>query len=171
MSKRLTSVDLQNFIDENGIQATLVTDIGDTPTVPAAAAALGVEPNRIIKTLLFLIQRPGEPQAPLKPVVVISNGESRVDKSRIAERFAVGKKRVKLASPEAVLELLGYPAGGVPPFGHRTELPVLMDASVADLAESQDGVVYGGGGNDHTMLELTVNELIRVTKPEIMPLS
>lgn len=171
MSKILTSADLQKFIDEHGIQATLVTDIGDTPTVPAAAAALGVAPDRIIKTLLFLIQHPGEPQAPPKPVVVISNGVSRVDKRMIADRFAVGKKRVKLASPDVVLELLGYPAGGVPPFGHRTELPVLMDASVAELAESQNGVIYGGGGDDHTMLELTVNELIRVTQPEVMPLS
>jgi prolyl-tRNA editing enzyme YbaK/EbsC (Cys-tRNA(Pro) deacylase) len=153
-------------MDAHGIAARLVRDIGDTPTVPAAAAALGVTPERIVKTLLFLVERPGEQDAPPVPVVVISNGESLVDRKVLAEHFGVGRKRVKLAPAAVVQELLGYPAGGVPPFGHRTLLPVIVDAAVIGLGSSQEGVIYAGGGDDHTMLRLTVAERLRVVQPQ-----
>ena len=115
-----TPDDLQRFIDENGIEAQLLREIGDTPTVPAAAAALSVEPDRILKTLLFLAQKPGDRDAPPAPFVVISHGERRVEKRPLADLHGVGIKRIKLAPPDVVLQLLGYPAGGVPPFGHCT---------------------------------------------------
>lgn len=166
MSHVRTPADLQAFIDEQGISARLVSELGETPTVLAAAAALGVESDQIIKTLLFLIERPGA--AERAPVVVISNGEAHVDKALIAAHFGVGKKRVNLAPAPTVLDLLGYPAGGVPPFGHRTRLPVIVDAAVVALEERFGGVIYGGGGDDRTMMELTVTELLRVTTPLIL---
>ena len=100
--------------------------------------------------------------------MVISHGEQRVDKKRLAEHWGVGKKRVELAPAAVVLDLLGYPAGGVPPFGHRTRLPVLVDASILSLRERYAGVIYGGGGDDGTMMRLTVDELLRVTEAEIL---
>lgn len=162
-----TPADLARYIAEQKIRARLISDIGETPTVPAAAAALGVRAEQIVKTLLFLVETPDAPGG--VPVVVISNGESRVEKRPLAERFGVGRKRVKLAPAEVVLELLGYPAGGVPPFGHATRLPVLLDEAIRAFGE--EALVYGGGGNDSTMLELTVGELLRVTQPEVLALS
>ena len=163
-----TPDDLQQYIDENGIEARILREIGDTPTVPAAAAALGVEPDRILKTLLFLAQKPGEPDAPPAPFVVISHGERRVEKRPLADLRGVGIKRIKLAPPDIVLQLLGYPAGGVPPFGHCTAVQVLLDNSIAALGP---GSVYAGGGDDRTMLQLTVEELTRVVQPQIISLS
>jgi len=162
MERMRTPDDLQAYLDEHRIDARLIRDIGDTPTVPAAALALGVESEQIIKTLLFLVRTPDSDER--QAVIVISNGESRVDKRVVTERFGVGKKKVKLAPPEQVLALLGYPAGGVPPFGHRTRVPVIIEATVLDLAERHDGVIFGGGGDDRTMMRLTVAELLRVTQ-------
>ena len=164
-----TPADLEQFLRKEAIAAELIRDIGHTPTVPAAAAVLGVEPDQIIKTLLFLIERP-DAVAP-EPVVVISNGERRVDKRRLAEHFGVGKKRVNLAGAETVLETLGYPAGGVPPFGHATAEPALVDAGIAGLDARYDGVIFGGGGDDRTMMRLTVAELLRVTGAELVEVS
>lgn len=164
-----TVADLQRFIDAHAIQAELLRDIGHTPTVPAAALALGVTPDQIIKTLLFLIEQPGQDAA--TPVVVISHGERRVDKGVLAAHFGVGKKRVTLAPAEVVLATLGYPAGGVPPFGHLTPLPVIVDAGVQALEAQQDGVIFGGGGDDRTMMRLTVTELLRVTNAEVLAVS
>ena len=169
-SAPLTTADVQNFIDEHNIDAHLIGDIGHTPTVPAAAQALGVHPDQIVKTLLFLVQTASDPSSP-QPVVVISNGTNRVDKRILATHFGVGKKRVKLAAPEVVLEVLGYPAGGVPPFAHRTEVSTVLDHSVVDLIERFDDRVYAGGGDDVTMLELAVSELQRVVQPEVVALS
>ena len=169
----LTPDDLQRYIADHAIRAELIREVGDTPTVPAAAAALGVGTDLIIKTLLFLVER--EAGAPPQPVVVISHGTRRVDKGRLAEWCGVGKKRVTLAPAETVLDLLGYPAGGVPPFGHRgasgVKLPTVLDASVVGLEARDGGVIFGGGGDDRTMLRLTVDELRRVVQPEIVAVS
>lgn len=161
-----TTADLQRFIDAHAIQAELLRDIGHTPTVPAAARALGVTPDQVIKTLLFLIEQPGQDAA--TPVVVISHGERRVDKGVLAAHFGVARKRVTLAPAEAVLATLGYPAGGAPPFGHATPLPVIVDASVQALDGWCGGVIFGGGGDDRTMMRLTVAELLRVTGAEVL---
>ena len=153
MQESHTPTDLARFIAERGIAAELAPMTVETPTVPAAAAALGVEPAQIIKSLLFLVRD--------APVLVIASGDTPVDRRPIAERFGVGKKQVKLADAETVLRLTGYPAGGVPPFGYPAPLPTLLDRAVLSW-----DVVYGGGGDDHTLLRITPAELVRVTAAE-----
>jgi prolyl-tRNA editing enzyme YbaK/EbsC (Cys-tRNA(Pro) deacylase) len=149
----LTPTDLADYIAREGIAAEQVSMTVETPTVSAAAAALGVEPAQIIKSLLFLVR--GE------PLLVIACGDAAVDRRVLADRFGLGKKQIKLASPETVLAFLGYPVGGVPPFGHATAVPVLLDRAVR-IWET----VYGGGGDDRTLLRITPEELARVTKSE-----
>jgi prolyl-tRNA editing enzyme YbaK/EbsC (Cys-tRNA(Pro) deacylase) len=150
-----TPADLAAFIAAHGIDAQLITDIGETPTVPAAAAALGVQPEQIIKTLLFYVRS--------EPYVVIAHGTAPVRERLLANHFGVGKRQIRLARPDEVLAVTGYPAGGVPPFGHRRSVPVLIVPTV--LAWE---VVYGGGGDDRTMMRIPTAELLRVTQPTIL---
>ena len=82
-----------------------------------------------------------------------------VDRTALAGRFGVGKKQVKLADTATVLRLIGYPVGGVPPFGYVSAVPILLDRAV--LAWD---VIYGGGGDDHTLLRIAPAELERVTE-------
>jgi prolyl-tRNA editing enzyme YbaK/EbsC (Cys-tRNA(Pro) deacylase) len=166
----LTPSDLQAYIVAHGIAARLVRNLGDTSTVPLAAAALGVEPGRIIKSLLLLVKLPGRGDSP-QPMLVISNGERRVDYRAIGAHFGIGRKKVEFAPPDVVLALFGYPAGGVPPFGHRTPVPVILDAAVLALPGGDAATIYGGGGDDSTMLEITVGELRRVVQHEILDTS
>jgi len=158
MSLPLTPTDLAHYIRERGIAAELIPMSVETPTVPAAAAALGVQPAQIVKSLLFLIRE--------QPVLVIACGDSPVDRRALAGRFGVGKKQVKLADAETVLARAGYAVGGVPPFGHRQPAPVLLDRSV----QAWD-VIYGGGGDDRTLLRITPDELVRVTAAEWIDLA
>ena len=151
----LTPDHLQDYINAHAIAADLLRDVGDTPTVLDAARALGVPSEQIIKTLIFLVDG--------KPVVYITNGPQRVDPRVLARHFGVGRKKVKLADAEAVLRLTGYPAGGVPPFGHKTAMPVLINARVLTLP-----VVFGGGGDDRTMVRVAPEELVRVTNATVV---
>ena len=144
---------LARFIAEHGIAAEIVPVAVETPTVPAAAAALGVATSQIIKSLLFLVRD--------QPVLVIASGETMVDRGVLAAKFNVGKKQIKLADAETVLRLTGYPAGGVPPFGHPAPLPSLLDRAVLVW-----DAVYGGGGDDRTLLCVAPEELARVTGAE-----
>jgi prolyl-tRNA editing enzyme YbaK/EbsC (Cys-tRNA(Pro) deacylase) len=168
-----TPDDLRRYLETHAPDARLIDGLGETPTVPAAAAVLGVEPDQIIKTLLFVVNggaAAGTVGAP-DLYVVISHGERRVDKGLLAVHLGVGKKKVTLAPADLVLAQVGYPVGGVPPVGHRTPLPVLLDASVLTLRERFGGVIYGGGGDDRTMLRLTLDDLLRLCQPQIVRLS
>lgn len=163
-----TPDDLAAYLAAYAPAALLVGDLGETPTVPAAAAALGVETDQIIKTLLFVVERGGGQE---ETVVVISHGERRVDKGLLADALGVGKKRVTLAPAPLVLEQVGYAVGGVPPVGHRTPLPVLLDQSVVAAAARYGGILFGGGGDDRTMLRISLDDLLRLCTPRILPLS
>jgi len=171
MTTCLTPDDLAAYVERHAIRAQLIYDVGHTPTVPAAADALGVTAQQIIKTLLFTVRRPDAPAPAPHPLLVISNGESRVSKKALARHCGVGQKQIKLAPAAVVVDLLGYPAGGVPPFGHRTSVPVIVDATILALRACDGGRIYGGGGDERTMLQLTVDELVRVVQPDIVAVS
>jgi prolyl-tRNA editing enzyme YbaK/EbsC (Cys-tRNA(Pro) deacylase) len=151
----LTPADLTRFVEAHGLDAQLLRLDVPTPTVQAAASALGVEPQQIIKSVLFLADE--------APVLVISCGLERIDRRRLADVLGISRRRIKIAGSEQVLAITGYPAGAVPPFGHHTRLKTLVDAAVKDRV-----VVYGGGGDTNALLRLPVTSLMAVTQGEIV---
>jgi len=154
----MTPDDLAAFIRANGIAAEFVRPDAPTPTVEAAAEAVGTTPDSIIKSVLFLICD--------RPVLAIAGGLDPIDQRAIASRFEVGRRQVKLAGAADVLRVTGYPVGGVPPFGYPEPVETLLDPGV--LAQP---VVYGGGGDHHTLIRLSPGEIRRVTGAEVLPLT
>jgi len=150
-----TPDDLQVYLTQNNIPAEIVHLPVHTPTVPAAAEAIGVVVNQIVKTVLFLIED--------EPYVVIANGIRRVDTRKLALRFGVSRKKVKLADGEAVLRITGYAPGTVPPVGHRQEVPTLMDPAVCLYA-----IVYAGGGGISQLLRIRSEDLLTFTEAELL---
>jgi len=151
----LTSQDLQQFIDQNQVAAEILPMAEDTPTVPDAARALGVEEGQIIKSLVFLVDG--------QPTLVIANGTGKVDDRLVARHYGVGRKRAKMARAEQALKITGYIVGAMPPFGHQTRLRTIVDPDVMTHQE-----IFGGGGEIDAMLRLTPEELVRVTDAEIV---
>lgn len=146
-----TSFDLEAYCRDQGLSARLLRLDVPTPTVPAAAAALGVAVDRIVKSLVFLVN--GE------PTLVIAAGEGRVSYTALARALGVSRRALRFASAEQALDITGYRTGAMPPFGHHRPLPTLLD----DASVPNDGVVYGGGGDVSALLEVDVNELTGVT--------
>jgi Cys-tRNA(Pro) deacylase len=155
MPDNLTLDDLQRFIDTNGITAAIIPLDAHTATVADAARALEVDAAQIIKSLVFIVD--GD------PLLVINNGQARVDRKKLAALLGVGRKRVKFATPDQALAITGYVVGSMPPFGHRQTLKTLVDTAVTGL-----DTVYGGGGALDAMLRLTTTELLRVTAAEVV---
>ncbi|HEU5425161.1 MAG TPA: YbaK/EbsC family protein [Nitrolancea sp.] len=140
---------LGRYLRQQDVAAEIVFPGAPTPTVPNAAAALGVAPAQIVKSLLFE-GRDGD------LVLAVLAGDQRVDRRKL---IAVsGLRQPKLADPALVLARTGYPAGGTPPVGHREPLRVLLDRAL--LAEP---VVFGGGGSDRAMLRIAPAEIVRLT--------
>jgi Cys-tRNA(Pro) deacylase len=140
---------LRDFLERHQVRATLISPGVPTPTVLDAARALGVEPAQIVKTLAFEA-RDGA------MLLVIAPGDRRVDAGKIA-RLA-GLERAKMSSAARVLEVTGYPAGGVPPVGHLATLPVIVDRSLLERE-----VLIGGGGSDRLLLSISPAEVVRVS--------
>lgn len=142
--------DLEAFIADQGIVAEVISLPVRTLTVTDAAQALGTDPERIVKSLLFLVDD--------RPVLAIASGTIHIDRRPIAAHFGAGRKRVRLAGPEAVLAITGYAVGAVPPFGHHRALHTLIDPRVLQMSP-----IYAGGGAEDALLRVDPREILRVT--------
>ena len=145
------------YMRNAGIQGRILPLKISTETVEAAAAALNVPTDCIVKSLLFLIA--GE------PILAIACGRQRIDRRALASHFGVGRKRIELADAETVMTLTGYEVGAVPPFGHQRKLNVIIDRDVLSHR-----VVYAGGGTRDSLLEITPQEILRITDATILDL-
>jgi prolyl-tRNA editing enzyme YbaK/EbsC (Cys-tRNA(Pro) deacylase) len=157
MHPPLSSSDLEKYLKDQGIHGEVLHLTVLTPTVEAAADALGVPCDAIVKSLLFLVEG--------KPVLAVASGTARVDNRLIAAEFGVGRKRVRLASPEVVLEIAGYIVGAMPPFGHRQKLMTLIDPSVLEHE-----AVYAGGGDDNAMMRIRPVDLKNAAEGKMVTL-
>jgi prolyl-tRNA editing enzyme YbaK/EbsC (Cys-tRNA(Pro) deacylase) len=155
----LGAEDLQAWIETRGVRARLVVPGVPTPTVPAAAAALGVEPSAILKSLVFLVE--GEPR------LVVAAGEDRVPYPALARAFGVSRRAIRLADADEALAITGFVVGAMPPFGHRRALETVIDRDRVLPGR----VVYGGGGSREALLEITTEELLAVTGARTVPLA
>ncbi len=142
--------DLEAFIEGQGFRAEVISLPIRTLTVQDAARAVGTDPERIIKSLLFLVDG--------KPVLAIASGTARIDRRPIAKHFGVGRKRVKLAGPDTVLSITGYTVGAVPPFGHLKPIQTLIDHRVLEMPQ-----IYAGGGAEDALLRIDPQQILRVT--------
>jgi prolyl-tRNA editing enzyme YbaK/EbsC (Cys-tRNA(Pro) deacylase) len=114
-----------------------------TATVAEAAAALGVEPGRIAKTLALRVN--GE------VLLVVARGDARLDNALTKAAFG---GRPRMLGPEETLALTGHPVGGVCPFGLATPLPVWCDRTL--LAFDQ---VYPAAGSLNSSVRVTPQRL------------
>jgi Cys-tRNA(Pro)/Cys-tRNA(Cys) deacylase len=113
-----------------------------------AAAALGVPADRIFKTLIASVD--GRLICAVVPV------SGRLDLKGLAA--VVGAKRAELADAAAAQRATGYVIGGISPLGHKTALPVIVDASALTFP-----TVYVSAGKRGLQVELAPEDLIRFT--------
>lgn len=116
-----------------GSSATLTVLPDSARTAAEAAAALGVEIGRIVKSLVF---RDG-PEGPGR--LVLASGGVRVHEGRLGRALGVRLARADAAFVRAVT---GFAIGGVAPVGLLTPIPVVMDAELFAY-----DVVWAAGGH------------------------
>ena len=117
-------------------------------TVELAAHALGVEPERIAKTLSF---KSGD-----GALLVVAAGDARVDNRKFKERFGM---KAKMLTADEALTLVGHPVGGVCPFGINDGVPVYLDESLRRFE-----TVFPAVGSGNSAIELTLDELYTFSK-------
>jgi prolyl-tRNA editing enzyme YbaK/EbsC (Cys-tRNA(Pro) deacylase) len=115
---------VRQFFAAEAADIAVMEAAGSTATVPLAAAAFGVEPGQIAKTLSL---RVGE-----TVFLLVTGGTARLHNGKGKATFG-GKTR--MLGAHEVAALTGHPVGGVCPFGLATPLPIYCDVSLKAFDE------------------------------------
>jgi prolyl-tRNA editing enzyme YbaK/EbsC (Cys-tRNA(Pro) deacylase) len=127
-----------------------------TKTAADAAAAIGVELGQIVKSLVFLVDD--------RPVMALMSGDNFLDEAKLLA--ATGGTKVGRADADAVRAATGFPIGGVPPFGHSTPVPVLVDEDLLRFSE-----VWAAAGTWTDVFPVAPKELVRVASGSLADLA
>jgi len=122
----------------------VVTRHGPVSSLADAAAARGIEPRQIVKTMVIRISDDDHR-------FVLVPGDREIEWPKL--RALLGVNRLSMPSAEVARDVTGYVRGTITPLGSRTALPVIADASIA-------GTVSIGGGAHGVALTVDAAELL-----------
>jgi prolyl-tRNA editing enzyme YbaK/EbsC (Cys-tRNA(Pro) deacylase) len=145
----------EEWLGASGLDLDVRTFPAGTRTAGDAARAIGCDVAQIVKSLVFT--------AGGEPVVVLMSGANRLDTSRLEALVGapVGKADADLAR-----RATGYAIGGVPPFGHVTELPVFMDRDLAG-----HDVVWAAAGRPDAVFAIAPDRLAELSRARVEALA
>lgn len=116
-------------------------------TVELAAKAIGCAPERIAKTLSFVVDD--------GVALIVCAGDARIANPKFKEVFHC---KAKMVDPEKAEELIGHAVGGVCPFGVNDGCTVYLDESLRRFE-----TVFPACGSSNSAIELTPDELEELT--------
>jgi Cys-tRNA(Pro)/Cys-tRNA(Cys) deacylase len=120
-----------------------------------AARALGIEPERVFKTLVASVD------GALHVAVVPVTGE--LDLKALAA--AVDKKKATMADPALAERTTGYVRGGISPLGQRKALPTVLDASAEKYP-----TIFVSAGRRGLEVEVAPADLTLLTAATVAPI-
>ena len=133
----------KKYLDEKGFgDRVMIFDVSSA-TVELAAQAVGTEPERIAKSLTFIVDG--------NPIMILCAGDAKVNNSKYKAAFHT---KAKMLSFEQVHELIGHDVGGVCPFGAKEGVTVYLDESLKRF-----DIVYPACGSANSAVKLTIPEL------------
>ena len=119
-----------------------------TKTAADAAAAIGVELGQIVKSLIFAVD--GE------VVLAYVSGSNQLDEKKLA--LAAGGLKCTRVDADVVRQATGFPIGGVPPFGHTSQLRVFVDPDLLQYDE-----VWAAAGTWNDVFGASPADIVRVS--------
>lgn len=137
------------YFKEYGMESRILEFDVSSATVELAAAALHCEPERIAKTLSFMVDGRG--------ILVVAAGDARIDNHKYKEQFHT---KAKMLSREEAETLIGHAVGGVCPFAVNEGVDVYLDVSLKRFE-----TVFPACGSSNSAIELTIPEMEKYSKP------
>jgi len=107
------------FLAEHAPDLEVLETATSTATVAEAAAAHGVVPGQIAKTLSLWLKD--------EVVLVLVGGDAKIDNQKFKAQF---KTKAKMLDANEVVQWTGHPVGGVCPFGLPRALKIFVDITV-----------------------------------------
>ena len=138
---------VKKYFENTELEGKVLEFPTSSATVELAADAVGTEPDRIAKTMAFLL---GD-----EAIVIVVSGLSRIDNKKFRAQFHTKAKMIPFA---AVEEYLGHPPGGVCPFALKEGVKVYLDVSLR-----AHETVFPAAGSENSAIETTIDQLERFT--------
>ncbi|MDR3215083.1 MAG: YbaK/EbsC family protein [Bacilli bacterium] len=136
--------EVKSFFEDLGMANRVIINPHSSATVELAAQALGVEPQRIAKSLAFMLYD--------KPIIVVVAGDAKIDNRKYKDKFI---KKAKMMSSEELLKYTGHEVGGVCPFALKDSMStVYLDESLKRFT-----TVFPACGSLDSAIELSIPEL------------
>jgi prolyl-tRNA editing enzyme YbaK/EbsC (Cys-tRNA(Pro) deacylase) len=139
----------------SGVVIDVVTFDESTHTAEEAARAIGAELGQIVKSLVF-VAPDGDAGGGLTAVIALVCGTDRVDIKRLGEHAR--RPGLRRANADEAQRLTGFVIGGIPPFGHREPLTVVMDPGLFRYGE-----VWAAAGTPTAVFPISPEDLRRVS--------
>ena len=133
---------------EAGLEITTRRFPEGTKTAADAAVAIGVVVGQIVKSLVFGVDN--------EIVMALVSGSNQLDEKKLAA--AAGGSKCSRVDADAVRAATGYPIGGVPPFGHSTQLRVFVDPDLLQYDE-----VWAAAGTWNDVFPIAPDDLFRAS--------
>lgn len=134
---------VKDFFKQYGMDSQIIEFEVSSATVDLAATALGCKPERIAKTLSFMVNG--------QAALVVAAGDAKVDNKKFKEYF---KTKAKMLSPDEAIDMVGHAIGGVCPFAIKNDVSVYLDISLKRF-----DTMYPACGSSNSAIELTIKQL------------
>lgn len=131
------------YFSQFGMENRILEFAVSSATVELAAVAVGCEPQRIAKTLSFMVDQ--------KPILIVAAGDAKIDNPKYKAQFLT---KAKMLSHDQAAELIGHAVGGVCPFAVNDGVAVYLDESLKRFT-----TVFPACGSSNSAIELTIPEL------------
>ncbi len=142
---------VQTVLDSHQLGLTVIHFDDHTTTSQDAARVIGCELGQIAKSMCLTVGG--------SPALIVASGDQRIAEAKLAKHFGIGRKKIKIASPEQCVAVFGYAPGGVPPVAHRTAgIPIIIDTTL-----SRWDRIYAAAGTPHDNFGLTFDQLCIIT--------
>ena len=138
------------MLEDSGVAFTLHTYDYDPDADRVgiqAAEALGEAPDRVLKTLMAVVDR--------KPVCVIVPSDREVSMKKLAAAF--GGKSAEMMKPAEAERVTGYKVGGISPFGQMRKVPTAIEQQALSNA-----LVYMNGGQRGLQVRMDPSDAARL---------
>ncbi len=132
------------YFRELGMEDRVLEFEVSSATVELAAIAVGTEPDRICKTLSFILKDGS-------PILILVSGEAKIANAKYKAFF---HEKAKMIPFDQVEDLIGHDVGGVCPFGINEGVTVYLDESL-----KKHETVFPAVGSDNSAIELSIEEL------------
>lgn len=149
-------MNLATFLRQNKIDFEFI-EKKSTHHASEASQATDIPLSKIIKTLVFVDQD-------LKPLVAIVRADCTVSRHKLES--CSRSRSVRIASNDLAERVTGYPAGGIPPVGHKKKVPVYFDSQVL-----KNEYIWCGGGSRTKLIRLKVADVISLLSPQLCDIS